>query len=132
MGLAAALRWYAKQFSARTGLEVSVAADGIGRALDAPREIVLFRIAQEALNNVAKHAHARHVDVALTTSGREWALSISDDGVGVDPEGGGHTSGSGLGLVTMRERSRAIGGRVDVRRRPEGGTAVTVSGPLGP
>ena len=126
MGLPAALDWYGRQFSARTGLEVSVSADRVQR-LDADSEIVLFRIAQEALNNVAKHAHAQHVHIELASSNGATMLSISDDGVGVDANpGGSQRATGGFGMVTMRERSRAIGGRLEVRRRAEGGTSVIV------
>ena len=125
MGLPAALEWYGKQFSARTGLEVSIVADR-ARKLDPQSEIVLFRIAQEALSNVARHASARHVDVKLGSSKGEQILSISDDGVGVDAREERRSAADGFGIVTMRERARAIGGRLEVRRRPEGGTSVIV------
>jgi PAS domain S-box-containing protein len=128
MGLLPALKWYGKKFAARTGLEVSIVGEDTPR-LKPELEIVLFRIAQEALNNVAKHAQARHVDATLTSSGGDWSLSITDDGVGFDivPDGAPRADG-GFGIVTMRERARAIGGRLQVRRRVEGGTSVVVSG----
>jgi len=126
MGLIPAIKWYGKKFAARTSLEVSVAGEDTLR-LKPQLEIVLFRIAQEALNNVAKHARARHVDVALVTSDGDLSLSISDDGVGVDIPSDGAPRAGGFGIVTMRERARAIGGRLQVRRRPEGGTSVVVS-----
>ena len=126
MGLLPAIKWYGKKFAARTSLEVSVAGEDTLR-LKPQLEIVLFRIAQEALNNVAKHARARHVDVALVTSDGDLSLSISDDGVGVDIPSDGAPRAGGFGIVTMRERARAIGGRLQVRRRPEGGTSVVVS-----
>jgi PAS domain S-box-containing protein len=126
-GLLFALRWYAKQFSARTGLDVSVVSGDPEGRLDSGVEIVLFRIAQEALNNVAKHAGARRVEIALRTQDGERILSISDDGVGVNLETtsspGTHV---GLGMVTMRERARAIGGSLEVSARGAGGTAVVV------
>ncbi len=130
MGLAAALEWYGNQFSARTGLEVSVIAGERKRRMGAQVEIALFRIAQEAMNNVAKHAHARRVEVTFTSSKGESMLSIADDGVGVDaePDDGPRARG-GFGMVTMRERSRAIGGRLEVRRRPGGGAVVIVTVP---
>jgi signal transduction histidine kinase len=130
LGLVAALKWHAKHFSERTGLEVSVDAESGIRRLDAESDLVLFRIAQEALNNVAKHADAHHVHLALTSSNRERVLAISDDGVGVDTDADGMLrAGNGLGIVTMRERTHAIGGSLEVRRRAEGGTSVIVRVP---
>ena len=127
MGLLPALKWYGKKFAARTGLEVSIAGEDTLR-FKPQVEIVLFRIAQEALNNVAKHARARHIDASLTSSDGDLTLSISDDGVGVEiASDGAPRAGGGFGMVTMRERARAIGGRLQVRRRPEGGTSVIVS-----
>jgi PAS domain S-box-containing protein len=132
-GLLSALRWYGKQFSGRTGLEVFVVGGDPGERLDPARQIVLFRIAQEALNNVAKHARAKRVEIALSTENGESTLSILDDGVGVDRE---RTSGPGahvgLGMVTMRERARALGGSLEVVPRHEGGTAVVVRAPQRP
>lgn len=127
LGLLPSLEWYGKKFAARTGLEISIVGDDTHR-LKPQVEIVLFRIAQEALNNVAKHAGARHVDVTLTSSDGDWTLTISDDGVGVDivPDGAPRADG-GFGMVTMRERARAIGGHLQVRRRPQGGTSVIVN-----
>jgi PAS domain S-box-containing protein len=126
-GLLSALRWYGKQFSARTGLEVSVLGDDPARRLDPRGEIVLFRIVQEALNNVAKHAGARHVEISLRVQDGERILSISDDGVGVDRETTtGPGANVGLGMVTMRERARAIGGSLEVLPGRPRGTAVVV------
>jgi two-component system sensor histidine kinase UhpB len=124
LGLLVALKWYGDKFAARTGLAVSISGDE--RRLGPPMDIVLFRIAQEALNNVAKHARARHVDVRLEPSDDEWMLSISDDGVGVTAPEGARRAPGGFGMVTMRERARAIGGRLEVQRRHEGGTSVVV------
>src|SRR5439155_1419476 len=73
-------------------------------------EIALFRIAQEALNNVAKHAQATSVVISFGSAGSEWRMSVVDDGVGLRPHEAGQPRG-GFGLVTMRERAQAIGGR---------------------
>jgi len=128
-GLVLALDWYARQFSARTG--VSVAVRGLEPAeRPAPEmEIVLFRIAQEALNNVLKHARASRVEITLGRSGSEYVMSVADDGVGfaaAEESAGRH---AGLGMVTMRERSQAVGGRFEVRGVPGDGTRLTVRVP---
>jgi signal transduction histidine kinase len=126
-GLLPALQWYANDFSDRTGIEVKVYGDEGMERLPQASEIGLFRIAQEALNNVAKHAHATHVDVALKHSGDEFAMSVSDDGKGLESV---TTTASkrrpGLGMMTMRERTQAFGGRFEVAAAPGGGSRVTV------
>jgi signal transduction histidine kinase len=126
-GLLPALQWYANEFSRRTGIEVAVAGDeGMERPTQAS-EIALFRIVQEALNNVAKHAHASHVQIALEHTGTEFMMSISDDGVGLDA---GPAPASkrrqGLGMVTMRERTQAVGGRFEIGAAADRGTRVVV------
>jgi PAS domain S-box-containing protein len=130
LGLLSALEWYAREFSTRTGIEVSVVGDDRMRRAPPQAEIALFRIAQEALNNVAKHARAREVDIELSSNG-ECELSVSDDGVGLHPlpQGEGRPSTT-LGMVTMRERAESIGGRFEILARPGGGTSVVVRVPL--
>jgi PAS domain S-box-containing protein len=130
LGLLAALEWYARGFTERTGIEVSVVGEEDALALDAESEIALFRVAQEALNNVVKHAHARQVDVELMVLDGESVLSISDDGVGHENtvNGNGHLA-RGFGIATMRERALAIGARFDVLPRQGGGTSVIVRVP---
>jgi signal transduction histidine kinase len=130
LGLLSALEWYAREFSERTGIEVSVVGDDPMRRVPPQAEIALFRIAQEALNNVAKHSRAREVDIELTSNG-ECALSVSDDGVGLHPNPQRNGRPSTFGVVTMRERALSIGGRFEIRARPGGGTSVVVRIPLG-
>jgi two-component system sensor histidine kinase UhpB len=129
-GLAAALDWYARRFSMRTGIAVAVRGSepAVRPALQV--EIAVFRIAQEALNNVAKHARAHRVEIALDHANGECVMSVQDDGVGLDAVG--DTSDKpkpGLGLVTMRERAQAVGGNFQVGVLPSRGTQVTVRVP---
>jgi len=129
-GLAAALDWYARSFSSRTGIAVEVRGSGPAMRLAPEVEIALFRIAQEALNNVAKHARARRIEIALEHANGEGVMSVRDDGIGFDS--GEDPLGkprSGLGMVTMRERSQAVGGRFEVRALPGRGTQLTVRMP---
>jgi signal transduction histidine kinase len=126
-GLLPALQWYANDFVRRTGIEVDVQGSETGMRLAQSSEIALFRIVQEALNNVAKHAHASKVTIALEHAGEHVVLTIADDGVGY----GAATSSaarrrSGLGMVTMRERTQALGGQFDIGPAPDGGTRVSV------
>jgi signal transduction histidine kinase len=91
-------------------------------------EIALFRIAQEALNNVAKHARAKSVVISLERQGSEYVMSVVDDGVGLRA-GEKRAGRPGLGMVTMRERAQAVGGRLSVEPCPSGGTQLIVRVP---
>lgn len=126
LGFAAAASWYVDQFSARTGLPVRLvlAADDPQRG-DAAAT-VLFRVLQESLTNVARHASATNVDVELRSGDDGWVLSIKDDGVGFAAAEGG-----GLGLVGMRERVQMLGGRFALTSAPGHGTLVEVRVPAG-
>jgi PAS domain S-box-containing protein len=91
-------------------------------AIDQPATVAqLYRITQEALTNVAKHARATRAAVGVERRGHECVLDIEDDGVGIDDEG---VQGKGLGLSIMRYRASMIGGSLTVKRREEGGTRV--------
>jgi PAS domain S-box-containing protein len=126
-GLAAALDWHARNFSARTGIAVAVRGSEPALRPALQVEIALFRIAQEALNNVAKHARAHRVEIELDHVNGECAMSVQDDGIGFDGvEDTSDKPKPGLGMVTMRERAQAIGGRFKVRALPGRGTQLTV------
>jgi len=126
-GLAAALRWYGRQFAERVGVAVTMQPIAPGLHLTPEARIALFRIAQEALNNVAKHAHAKRVSISLRPTDSEFVMSISDDGVGLPTDEG--SQHSGLGMTSMRERAQAVGGRFEIERLAEGGTRLTVTVP---
>jgi signal transduction histidine kinase len=132
LGLEAALRSHVDDV-ARDGLWVELRCDGY-QPQPTPHEEALFRIAQEALNNVVKHARAKHVRVHLTTDDASTRVTINDDGVGFDGErvrpASTRTSG-GFGLWTMRERAEAVGGTVLIRSAPGRGTVVEVTVPAG-
>jgi two-component system sensor histidine kinase UhpB len=125
-GLVPALQWFAKDFSRRTGIEVSVHGDDRADRLAPAVEIALFRIAQEALTNVAKHAGASRVDVSLEQRNGSCWMTVSDDGIGIEAQERGDAHRHGLGMVNMRERSEAVGGRFDARRSPRGGTEIEI------
>lgn len=118
LGLHAALM----SLVATLGGEVVVEADLEECALPPAVETALYRIAQEALQNVVKHAHARQARILLRRDGDGTRLEISDDGVGFDTSAG--RDALSYGLVTMQERARLLGGRLEVRARPGGGTTV--------
>jgi signal transduction histidine kinase len=106
---------------------------GITASLDAPQELALaapmedalYRIAQEALNNVLKHSEASSVRVLLQLAGDRVQMSISDNGKGFEPNQAGRTGG--MGLATMRERAQALGGSVAIHTAPGSGTTIVVS-----
>jgi PAS domain S-box-containing protein len=128
LGLAAALRQLTEEFSARTGVRTVVVQEEFPEPL--PRDIAscLYRIAQESLANVTKHARATRVEVELTCDGRDVTLSIHDTGVGFDLEQA--RAHPGLGLVNMRERVRSVQGRLEIRSRPGHGTYIAALIPL--
>ena len=124
-GLAAGVRWLCEGFAQRTGIEVACDAPFAGRLTD-EAETHLYRIAQEALTNVARHASAKQVRVELRASGGEVLLRIGDDGCGFRPGAG---NPQGLGLIGMRARARSAGGDVEVHSRPNQGVVIEVRVP---
>jgi two-component system sensor histidine kinase UhpB len=125
-GLLPALHWYAKDFAARTGIDVKLIGSDEPERLAPDIEITLFRVAQEALTNVAKHAHAAHVEITLEHTADHCLMTVTDDGIGIESSAERHAS---LGMVTMRERVQAIGGRFHVRSTPAGGTQIAIDIP---
>jgi signal transduction histidine kinase len=128
LGLLAAIEWETQQFARRTGIACTLELPATLPPLDADRSTDLFRILQEALTNVVRHAAAQHVDVQVRETPAELVLGVSDDGRGIGTAEA--TSPRSLGLLGMRERALLWNGTVDVRARPQGGTAVTVLLPL--
>jgi two-component system sensor histidine kinase UhpB len=126
-GLIASLQWYARRFIERTGIRVEIRGVEEWRCVP-DAEIALFRIAQEALNNVARHSHAKHVRIELRDSANEAMLSIEDDGIGFDPEGE-RLERIGYGLGTMRERAEAVGGSFEARSEKGRGTRIIAKVP---
>ncbi|MDQ1473177.1 MAG: hypothetical protein QOJ99_4657 [Bryobacterales bacterium] len=118
-GLDTSLGWLAESFSQRTGIKVEYVSSGVQRS-DGETETQLFRIAQEALTNVARHANATLVRMELERSGQTLSLTVSDNGRGLPDV----KTGTGLGLVGMRARSRAADGTLTVSSSP--GKGVTI------
>jgi len=116
------LRLLANAFTGRTNIPAEVTVVGQG-ALPAEVQVAIYRICQEALNNVAKHAGAARVEIALEHAGTAIELSIRDNGQGFDP---GQTASGHYGLSMMRERAEAVGADLSVRSQPGHGTEVTI------
>ena len=124
-GLVPAIESQLRRFSAQTGVQAELRTDGDTENLDSDQEIVVYRVAQEALSNVAQHAAARHVEMDLSADKEGVELTIRDDGRGFDP----HAEHDSLGLSGMSERARLLGGRLDVDSRPGSGTNLTLQVP---
>jgi signal transduction histidine kinase len=123
LGLVPAIRRFAEQHLEPLGIEVSTEMRAWPRARLSPTlETVLFRIMQEAINNVARHANARHVRIVLQTNNSDLTTTVTDDGEGFDQG----EPREGWGLVGMRERANLIGGRVDVTSALGRGTQVVI------
>jgi PAS domain S-box-containing protein len=129
-GLVAAMEWQMSQYQARTGIEFELDSSVDDSSLNKELATALFRVFQELLTNVARHAEARHVRAGLTAMEGRYVLTVSDDGRGITPsQVSSHTS---LGLIGMRERLRPYGGSLEFDRPASGGTVarVVVPGPL--
>ena len=127
LGLPATIEWQAGEFSARTGIDTHVDNQLGDVRLERSVSTAAFRIFQEALTNIARHAGATRVDVSLRADDRMLHLDIADDGVGIATASGRPGS---LGLLGMRERARGLGGDCVITRRMPRGTLVSLTVPL--
>ncbi len=126
-GLLAAAEWQVREFESRTGLPTAWKPEVAKARVSRETEMVLFRILQESLTNVSRHAKASSVSVRLREAAGAVELSVEDDGVGIDPEVAGKKS---LGIFGMRERLRAAGGELLLDGAPGRGTRVTARVPI--
>ena len=131
LGLGPALKRHASDLADALGIPIRVRVTGLGaRRLPLAIETALFRIAQEALTNVARHAQASRVDIALTRSGAAVRLVVRDDGRGFDPTARRTRKLRSLGLVGIRERAAVLAGSAVIEAAPGRGTTVVVDLPL--
>ncbi|CAG0946947.1 two-component system, NarL family, nitrate/nitrite sensor histidine kinase NarX [Anaerolineae bacterium] len=132
MGLVSALRWFSNQFAERTKLEINFEVVGAKRRLSSQVETVLFRIAQEALNNAWRHARATCASVRLEFSDSTVALMVQDNGCGfvVDSVLGRHSERRAWGLLGVQERVGLVGGTFKIDSAPERGTKLFVQVPV--
>ena len=129
LGLVAALDWLARQTRTQSPLDVQVEATDFDPPIPAPLAAALYRVAQEALRNAARHADAKRVDIRLRRDGTSAVLEIEDDGQGFDVALA-EKRRPGMGLFSMRERIGLVGGRFIVHSTPERGTRVVAIVPL--
>ena len=128
LGLEAAIREECLDFSRRSGIPVQFQAQDVPRAVPSDIALCLFRVTQEALRNIGKHAGARDVHFVLARHESDLALIIEDAGTGFDPEEA--RGRGGLGLISMEERSRLVNGEFSIRSQPGKGTEIEVHVPL--
>jgi signal transduction histidine kinase len=125
LGLTAAIQWQAREVSRRTGMAVKVSAQAEADDLPEGLSICLYRVAQEALQNISRHAQAKTVNIELKQEAGRLVLSVHDDGVGFDAA---HVRG--LGMVGMEERLRQVGGSLRVSSQPGRGTTLVAEVPI--
>ena len=125
LGLAEAMRNYSAEWEARCGIRVGSRLDTMNTHLAPLQELAVYRIMQEALQNVHKHAQASAVGMAWQRSTENWVLHVTDDGIGFDIVRTARHKKS-VGLLSMRERAELIGGTLQIQSTPGKGTAVTL------
>jgi signal transduction histidine kinase len=128
LGLVAALRWLVASQARQTGSSFQLDVDSLDERLPPDLEIACFRVIQEALTNIVRHAQAEHVVVQLRRAGDEVYLEVQDDGIGFDVQAAldRAVQGQSLGLLGMRERVSLAGGQIDILSTPGGGSEVRV------
>jgi len=125
LGLIPALEWQARETSRRTRIDVRVSAENVDDSLPDAIRTCIYRVTQEALQNVARHSGASHARIGVRQSDGMLSLTIEDDGSGFNPQ-----RTRGMGLLGIEERVRQLSGRLEVRSEPGKGTIVQVSLPL--
>jgi PAS domain S-box-containing protein len=134
LGLVPTLQWYIKDFAKRIGgLEIDFKTVGVKERPSPEIEIVLYRILQEALNNIAKHSQAKHVNVLLAYSHPKLICTVKDDGIGFEQTEGMvpfQSEKQGIGLLGMRERVGSVGGTMEIRSKSAEGTMIRIELPL--
>ena len=129
LGLAAAIEWQASEFASRNGVRCQVSVPPVDLHLDGDRATATFRIFQECLTNVIRHAQAKSVRVSLCQEDENILLVVEDDGIGFCESDLSNSLGS-LGLLGMKERAQFCGGDVQISSSPGNGTTVTVRVPV--
>jgi signal transduction histidine kinase len=131
MGLDIALRGYAEDLLQRSGVDIHMTTKGQKERLGDQLELSLYRIGQEALNNIAKHANAQNVWINMEYGDSTLSLTVQDDGIGFDPGEVDRTPSlmRGMGLEGIRERTSLVGGIATVRSTPKSGTTIRVEVP---
>lgn len=127
LGLVAAIEWQAEEFQQRTGIRCSVSLPEDTPALDRDRSTAVFRIFQETLTNIARHANAKTVAITMRCDAEHVYLEVRDDGIGIPAQK--INNPQSMGLIGMRERAVFLGGRLNITSHPMQGTTVTLQVP---
>ena len=130
LGLEPALRTLCRDFKENTGISVTLRTGRVPEPVSPELALAVFRITQEALNNIGKHSKATLATVDLSCKGDEIVLSVSDNGIGFTPGGERPLAGRGIGLGSMRERAESNGGRIEFNSASGAGTTLSVHAPL--
>ncbi len=128
LGLDAAIEWQANEFASRTGIECRLDLEAQEDRLDDELATAVFRVLQEALTNITRHADARLVRISLQTRDEDLMLEVADDGKGISEEEA--SSDDALGLIGMRERAEFLGGSLEIAEGVSGGVVVTLRMPM--
>ncbi len=130
LGLAPSLKKYTDDFSKQTGIAIQLVGwELLTERLPATMEVAIFRIVQEALENIRKHAHATHAELKFEPNPNQLVLVITDDGKGFEL-GQGIIPGRRLGLVAMRDRAELLGGNLQIFTEPGHGVRVVLTAPM--
>lgn len=130
LGWDAALSWLCDSFSQRSGMPVSYASNGECTRLNSDVEMVAYRVVQEAMTNIARHADAADAAVTATQSPDQLLITIQDSGKGFDMQALQRSGKSGLGLLSMQERVDTVGGEIAITSMPGEGTLITATLPI--
>ncbi len=130
LGLASAARGFCKELSDGQGMEIEFHSESIPKDLPRDISLCLFRVLQEALQNAVKHSGSKHFQVSLSGGSSRVELTVRDSGIGFDPEDA--TSGSGLGLTSMKERLKLVNGKLFIDSQSQRGTTILARVPLSP
>jgi signal transduction histidine kinase len=132
LGLVPAVRWYVERQAQRAGLVAEVEAESVPQDLEPDLSVACFRIVQESITNILRHAKATKIHVALGQTDQSLDLCIKDDGIGISTRETSATLAgrSSLGLLGMQERAQALGGRITIQSLPNQGTEILVRIPL--
>jgi PAS domain S-box-containing protein len=129
LGLVAAAKSVCKEISRDKNVEIAFHSEDVPRDLPKEVSLCLFRVLQEAIQNAVKHSRSRHIEASVTATPTEIQLSVHDSGIGFEPEK--VVSDHGLGLTSMKERLKLVGGWLSVESKPEWGTTILARVPLG-
>jgi signal transduction histidine kinase len=127
LGLAAALEWYCEEFADRTGLQVHMDMDDV-QAENMSKNLAIYRVLQESLTNIIRHAGAKKVKIKLCKIKKDIVLIIQDDGIGISPDK--IRSSKSLGLLGMFERVKQSGGHMEITTPYKGGTKLRIYIPI--